>query len=170
MPPIFHFNFWELDKSYSVISSILFDYDFFFMDIWIRWDIASPHLYGVFLSYVCTVPRQLWRLSFAKLWQQIFWTAPGTGDATKTDEFSRKVPKGGTVGGGHFQSKKLCCILWTFKEVFLSMKFEEKKLQHDFLKMRGGVKGGLDLFWKFIHFGGVTRPLGSPSNTTEPSL
>ena len=35
-----------------------------------------------------------------------------------------------------------------------------KDLQHDFLKMRGGVKGHWELFRKFIRFGIVTRPLG----------
>ena len=32
-------------------------------------------------------------------------------------------------------------------------------MQHDFLKMRRVVKGRLELFRKFICFGGVTRPL-----------
>ena len=35
-----------------------------------------------------------------------------------------------------------------------------KDLQHDFLKMRGGVKGHWELFRKFIRFGIVTRPEG----------
>ena len=35
-----------------------------------------------------------------------------------------------------------------------------KKLQHNFLKMRGGgVEGRLEFFRKFIRFGTLTRPL-----------
>ena len=39
------------------------------------------------------------------------------------------------------------------------MKFEEKELQHDFRKIKGGgVKGRLELFRKLIRFGTVTCP------------
>ena len=38
-----------------------------------------------------------------------------------------------------------------------------KNLQYDFPKMRGGVKGRLKLFRKFIRFGGGRLPLGSCS-------
>ena len=34
-----------------------------------------------------------------------------------------------------------------------------KNLQHDFPKMRRGVKGRLELFQKFIRFGGITPSL-----------
>ena len=34
-----------------------------------------------------------------------------------------------------------------------------RKAQHDFPKMRGGVKGRLELFRKFIRFGGAICPL-----------
>ena len=47
----------------------------------------------------------------------------GTGSATKTDEFSEIFQR-----GGHFQSKNLYCRFWAFKQGFLSMKFEEKKI------------------------------------------
>ena len=73
-----------------------------------------------------------------------------------------KVPKG---GGGHFQSKNLCCKIWTFKQGYLTMKLIQsvaslKKLQHNFPKMRG-VKGRLELFRKFIRFGWGRLPLPS---------
>ena len=74
-------------------------------------------------------------------------SALGTGD-----EFWK-----GSIGwrGCHFQSKNLCCRFWIFKQGFF-----RKKLQHDFLKMRGGgVKGRLELFRKLICFGSVTHPL-----------
>ena len=45
----------------------------------------------------------------------------GTGKGIKTDEISEKFH----VGGGElFQSKDLCCRFGTFKQGFLSMKFE----------------------------------------------
>ena len=65
----------------------------------------------------------------------------GTSDSTKTDEFSEKFQRG---GGGHFQSKNLCCRFWTYKQGFLSMKVEEKS-QHDFPKIGG--EGGLKAIW-----------------------
>ena len=34
-----------------------------------------------------------------------------------------------------------------------------KNLQYDFRKMRGGIKGRLELFRKFIRFGGAGLPL-----------
>ena len=34
---------------------------------------------------------------------------------SKTDEFSEKFRRG---GGGHFQSKNLCCKIWTFEQGF----------------------------------------------------
>ena len=60
--------------------------------------------------------------------------------------------------GGHFNPKNRCCRFWTFKQGFLRMKFEEKKLQHDTPKMRGG---GQRLFGNF--------PLIHP-NWADPSL
>ena len=47
------------------------------------------------------------------------------------------------------------------------MQFEENKLQHDFPKMRTGVKGRLEIFQKLIRFGVVTRPLGTKFSTKE---
>ena len=38
-----------------------------------------------------------------------------------------------------------------------------KNLQHNFPKMRGGVKGRLELFRKFIRFGGAGHPLAIKS-------
>ena len=40
------------------------------------------------------------------------------GSATKSDEFSCQVPKG---GGAHFQSKNLCFSFWVLSTSFLSM-------------------------------------------------
>ena len=37
-----------------------------------------------------------------------------------------------------------------------------KQLQYDFPKMRGGVKGCLELFQKFIRFGVASHPLDLP--------
>ena len=45
-----------------------------------------------------------------------------------------------------------------------------KNLQYDFLKMRGGVKGRLELFRKFIRFGGHKRPLGRPLTKKRGAL
>ena len=63
----------------------------------------------------------------------------------KMDEFSEKFKSG--RGGVIFESKDLCCRFWTF----LSMKLKT-------CNMRGGVKGRLELFRKFIRFGDATRP------------
>ena len=43
---------------------------------------------------------------------------------------------------------------------FLRLYSHIKNPQHDFPKMRGGVKGCLELFRKFIRFGGGSLPLG----------
>ena len=40
-----------------------------------------------------------------------------------------------------------------------SVMYSGKKAQHDFPKMRGGVKGRLEHFQKFITFGDATLPL-----------
>ena len=64
------------------------------------------------------------------------------------DESFGKVPKGGGGGGGNFQSKPLCRF-WTIKQGFKKDLFErEKKLHHDFAKMRGG--GGQRPFGTFL--------------------
>ena len=68
-----------------------------------------------------------------------------------------KFPKG--RGGGHFQSKNLYCrFLPLFIDDTSVMNFENN-LQHNFPKMRGGVKGRLELFRKSIRFGGARLPL-----------
>ena len=52
------------------------------------------------------------------------------------------------------------CTFWTFKQGYLSMKFEGQKLQYDFPKMReGAVKRRLELFQKIIRFGTLARHL-----------
>ena len=48
-------------------------------------------------------------------------------------------------------------ILDLYKELFSDV--SEKKLQHNFPKMRKKVKGRLNFFPKFIRFGSLTRPL-----------
>ena len=63
-----------------------------------------------------------------------------TGQATKTDEFSENLQRG---GGGvcRFQSKKIILQildLYLYRTFF--GRFLKKKLQHNFLKMRGGAK------------------------------
>ena len=59
----------------------------------------------------------------------------------KLINFLKKFQMG---GGGHFQSKNLCCRFWTYKQGFLSMKVEEKS-QHDFPNIGG--EGGLKAIW-----------------------
>ena len=57
------------------------------------------------------------------------WRHFGTDDGTKTDEFSEKFQReggGAGSGGGHFQSKILCCRLWNLKQDFLSMELIQK--------------------------------------------
>ena len=49
--------------------------------------------------------------------------------------------------------------------IFIITVIMSPELRHDFPKMRGGgVKGRLELFRKFIHFGLVTRPLAHHIN------
>ena len=50
-------------------------------------------------------------------------------------------------GGSHFQSKNLCCRSWTFKQGFLSMKFEEKNCNMIFRKWGGG---GSKAVWNIL--------------------
>ena len=46
----------------------------------------------------------------------LHWYPPkGKDGVSKTDEFSEKFQKG---GGGHFQSKNLCCRFWTLNRAF----------------------------------------------------
>ena len=78
---------------------------------------------------------------------------------SKTDEFSEKFRR-----GGNFQSKNLCCKIWTFKQGYLTMKFEGfvdslKILQHNFPIMRGGVKGR----WNFSKNSSVLEEIGIPN-------
>ena len=65
-----------------------------------------------------------------------------------------KVPKG---GGGHFQSKNLYCKIWTFKQVYVTMKLIQsvarlKNLQYNFPKMRGGSQRPFGTFPKIHPF------------------
>ena len=59
-------------------------------------------------------------------------------------------------GGGHFQSKDFCC---RFLSGLYEHEIDKKKMCYDFPKMRGGVKGRLEIFRKFIHFGVAIRSL-----------
>ena len=78
----------------------------------------------------------------------------GNPTPSKTDEFSEKF-QGGREG--HFQSKNLCCKIWTFKQDYLTMKFEGfvdslTNLQHNFPKMRGGDQSPFGPFPKIHPF------------------
>ena len=59
----------------------------------------------------------------------IIWSGKPT--PSKTDEFSEKFQRGvvGLGGGGHFQSKNLCCKIWTFKQGYLTMKLIQSNSQ-----------------------------------------
>ena len=82
--------------------------------------------------------------------------------SSKTDEFSKKFQ-----GGGHFQSKNLCCKIWTFKQGYLTMKLIQrglfrlclKNLQHNFPKMRGG---GSKAVWNFSENSSGLEGVGFP--------
>ena len=65
-------------------------------------------------------------------------TVLGTGDTTKTDEFSENLQRDGGRGG-YFQSKNLCCRFWTFTQGFLSKKLV-KICNMIFRKWGGGSK------------------------------
>ena len=39
-----------------------------------------------------------------------------------------------------------------------------EKMQYNFPKIRGGIKGRLEFFRKFVRFGTATRPLGTVEN------
>ena len=69
----------------------------------------------------------------------------GTGDRTKTDEFSEKFKRGGRV------ILKPKIYITDFGPLYGA-------LNRDFRKRLQGVKGRLEYFRKFICFGAVTRP------------
>ena len=69
----------------------------------------------------------------------------GTGDGTKTDEFSEKFKRGGRV------ILKPKIYITDFGPLYGA-------LNRDFRKRLQGVKGRLEYFRKFIRFGAVTRP------------
>ena len=77
----------------------------------------------------------------------------GAGDATQNGWIFGKVLK----GGGHFQSKNLCCRFCTFKQAFF-WTLSEENCNIFFWKWGGGVTCCLEIFRKIIHFGRVTRP------------
>ena len=52
MPPIIHFNFWELNKSCSVILSILFRYDFFLHGHFGYDEVLSLPIYMVYFYHM----------------------------------------------------------------------------------------------------------------------
>ena len=66
-----------------------------------------------------------------------------------------KVLKG---EGGSFSIQKFMLQIFAIIDDTVVMNFR-KILQHNFPKMRGGVKGRLELFRKFIRFGCVRLPL-----------
>ena len=79
--------------------------------------------------------------------------------SSKTDESSEKFQK----GGGHFQSKNLCCKIWTFKQGYFTMKLIQsvaslKNLQLNFPKMRGESKA----VWNFFENSSVLEEVGIP--------
>ena len=79
----------------------------------------------------------------------------------------RKSSKG---GGGHFQSKNLCCKIWTFKQGYLTMKLIQrglfrlclKNLQQNFPKMRGE---GSKAVWNFSENSSVLEVRGIPKRS-----
>ena len=84
---------------------------------------------------------------------------------TKSDEFSEKFRRGGE-GGGHFQSKNLYCKIWTFKQVYVTMKLIQsvarlKNLQYNFPKMRG--RGGSKAVWNFSENSSILEGEGVPN-------
>ena len=69
----------------------------------------------------------LHHLSIYKTKFHIWYTyIVGTGQGTKTDEFSENFQRGGG-GGGHFKSKKLCCRFWDFKQGFFYHEIDTKE-------------------------------------------
>ena len=62
-------------------------------------------------------------------------------------------------GGGSFSIQKFILQIFAIIDDTLVMNFR-KILQYDFPKIEGGVKDRLELFRKFIHFGGGRHPLG----------
>ena len=71
----------------------------------------------------------------------------------KTDEFSEKFR-----GGGSFPIQKFMLQIFAIIKGTSVMNFGTNP-QHDFPKMRGGIKGRLELFRKFIRFGRAKLPL-----------
>ena len=65
----------------------------------------------------------------------------GTGDATKTDEFSEKFQGGRVI----FNPKIYVADFGSLNRAF------RKKLQHDFLKMRGGAGSKAQLYILKLH-------------------
>ena len=63
-------------------------------------------------------------------------------------------------GGGSFSIQKFMLQIFAIIDDTSVMNFR-KNLQHNFPKMRGGVKGRLEHFRKFIRFGRGKRPLAT---------
>ena len=74
----------------------------------------------------------------------------GTYTHTKTDEFSEKLTPS-------FPIQEFMLQIFASIKGTLVMN-SEKNLQRDFPKMRGGVKGRLELFRKFMRFGSGMLP------------
>ena len=75
---------------------------------------------------------------------------------SKTEEFSEKF----RTGGGSFPIQKFKLQIFAIIKGISVMNFGTNS-QHDFPKMRGGVKGRLELFRKFIRFGEGMLPLNN---------
>ena len=92
--------------------------------------------------------------------------------SSKTDEFSEKFQG----RGGHFQSKNLCCKIWTFKQGYLTMKLIQRglfrlcfstivliKIKTRYILKKAVLNPlpPLVVIQKIIRFGRVTLPLPS---------
>ena len=72
---------------------------------------------------------------------QDFGKYQGTGGATKTDKFWEKFQR---AGGSFSIQKFISQILDLYKGIFSDVL--QKKLQYNFPKMTGGIKGCLEFF------------------------
>ena len=87
----------------------------------------------------------------------------GTGHANKSDEFSERFQTAVDPHPSEWSpSLEIMCLHFILSGPCTSMHIFEnthcKKMQHNFLKMRG-VEGGLEFFRKFIRFGSAILPL-----------
>ena len=85
----------------------------------------------------------------------------GAGDATQNGWIFGKVLK----GGGHFQSKNLCCRFCTFKQAFF-WTLSEKNCNIIFWKWGGGVT----CCWKFSEKSSILVASPVPENDRSPHI